>query len=236
MTRFIRAQNTEVLRYLEPHLVEDPDYTKEGFLQYLGDLLVHDRQHTFVLTAFNDKDQLVGFIIAYAPQGMAFTFVYQAWYDQKKVSPDLARLALSKLKNWTDMLGRPRILAETRRNPEACLRKWGFKEVSKTLELKLYEEEIQDERWSKDGEHAEQESEGNRRSDQSVPEREDREDGRSILGAAGGSTAAPVRQDPAGNPELQRELPDAGSDGSSAISPERTSSSEPGPNDDSKVL
>lgn len=133
--RVFRATNAGVMQYIEPHLVLDSSTDKATFCLQLTDALINAPQSVFVIVAF-ENEKLLGFLVAIAHAGVSYTYVAQLW-TETGVARRFELLVLSRLKAWTESLGRDSIRMETQRDPASFSRRWKFKEISTIMELKI---------------------------------------------------------------------------------------------------
>lgn len=90
----------------------------------------------------DSQEQIHGFMIAYAPEGMSYIFISQTYVHPKASAEHLAQLYINKIKAWADSQGKRSLRIETSRDPRGLIRKYGFKELSVLMELRLDEQEI----------------------------------------------------------------------------------------------
>ncbi len=146
--RVILARSTAVIQYLEPHILVDEEVTtKERFLAQLQEMLSQEPERTFVITVFDDKQEeppLIGFLVAYAPPGSSQCFISQAWSDPK-APPEMSGVCFLRLMHWARSKEMTSLLMETKRDPTAFQRRWGFTPKMVLMEKKIsieYETEL----------------------------------------------------------------------------------------------
>lgn len=119
------------------HLLSDGDYSKEAFAGALKTLLTGTPESTFILQAYDGED-LKAFLIAVAPPEQNHVFVLQAWSSlEDNETPDRMFLRLCL---WTESIGRMELRAESKRSPEAFLRRWNFEIFSNVLSFQIPED------------------------------------------------------------------------------------------------
>jgi hypothetical protein len=139
--RIIRITNNAGVDYIAPYLLNDPDVDVESLVAALKWSVNAALDNTYILAAFKEVDEdvkVVGFLIAFAPENRRHTFIQQAWvWNKLNESHKLADRMFLALRLWTEGLGRDEIRGETTKEGEALLRRWNFKEISKTVSFSV---------------------------------------------------------------------------------------------------
>ncbi|MBE3037690.1 MAG: hypothetical protein IMZ62_02590 [Chloroflexi bacterium] len=117
-------------------LLPDNDFTEGALVDSLKAMLAQTPNDICIYQAW-DGDRLRAFVIAFAPPQMNHVFVHQAWADPTLPDSRVQDRLFDRLCVWAESIDRNELRAETVRNPEAFLRKWGFQPFSAILALKL---------------------------------------------------------------------------------------------------
>jgi hypothetical protein len=120
-------------------LLPDDDFTEGALVEALKQMLVDTPDDVFIGQVW-DGDELRAFVIAFAPPSMRHVFVHQAWADPTLEGSKTQDKLFLRLCLWAESIERRELRAETRRNPEAFLRRWNFVEYSKVLSFNLGED------------------------------------------------------------------------------------------------
>lgn len=204
--RILRAKGTSIVDYLEPHLLEDEEFVGVKFADILRDLLVK-QPNAICIYAVIEDEEILGFIIGYAPPLMNHVWLYQTWASHKLNGTGLTEEVFGRFLHWVEHIGRKAIRAETKRSPEAIFKRWKFETHSSILEYKLPVEEVfvapppPEEKEVTDGGRKQAEhdvdagprTEGDQRRAVQVPPTTDRTVGPTVSGESGGSTGSGLR-------------------------------------------
>lgn len=160
------ATNPSVVEDLRPHIIPDEDMSVDDYLKLIAHHLLYSPRNLRVWVVYDDSTTEVYayFIVVWQPPAQ-YTFISQAKVLRPELSEKIVPQVWAKIQGWTESLGFTKIRAETARG-EAIIRKYKFREVSRTVEyalpsLESTEETIngQDEVNTEVGEHSEQRSE-----------------------------------------------------------------------------
>ena len=141
--RIIRARHPDAINFMKPFYSNMEDYEDGVFDTFVETLMQNMPDYTFILQAY-DGDEIISFLIAYAPVGQRHVFVVQAW--TKEDNKDLTRSMFSKLCIWTEYIGRKEIRMNTYREPSVWTRAYKFETFSTVMAYKIpeYDEELED--------------------------------------------------------------------------------------------
>ena len=133
--RIIRGRNKAAVKLIEKHLI-DSKYEAQGTMkEVVLDNLRHSPEETWLSLAV-EGNEVKGFVVALAPVGRGFVFIYQVW-----VAPDapkgISENLFHRLVLWADAVGASQLRGETFRSSEALYRRWGFGEFSKVLKFDI---------------------------------------------------------------------------------------------------
>lgn len=134
--RYIRARATAAVDYMEGKLLPDDDFTEGALVEALKEMLINTPDGVFIGQVW-DGDEIRAFVIALAPPSMSHVFVHQAWADPMLEGSKTQDKLFLRLCLWAESIGRGELRAETRRNPEAFLRRWGFTPYSQVLSYNI---------------------------------------------------------------------------------------------------
>jgi len=142
--RYLRGRSSAAVDFIEPYVLEDPDFPKDEFVARVKDALSNAPETTFVSLAFddegeyeNEQDRLMAFVIATAQPERDFVFISQAWAREGLEGTEVQDRLMFKLCLWTENIEKTELRAETVRNPKALLRRWGFETISTVVGLKV---------------------------------------------------------------------------------------------------
>lgn len=88
------------------------------------------------------EEQLHGFAIAYAPEGMQYVYIAQCWVHPKASAEHLAELYFQRIRAWAESMQKRSIRMETSRDPKGFMRKWKFRHLSTTMQFDLTTMEV----------------------------------------------------------------------------------------------
>lgn len=134
--RIMHASNVSVVDYLRPNLIcDDEEETRDVIIQNLIWYLENRPNEIQILCAFgrrkeDDEPELRAFTITIAPAGSHNVIVLQAWSMQKTEDPRIMDKMFLRIIYWAQGAGRLQITMETRRDPRAFTKRWGFKPIS----------------------------------------------------------------------------------------------------------
>jgi hypothetical protein len=134
--RIIRARGPAVIDFIEDKLLDTQEYTDVSFADVLRGLLSEQPDSTCIYVCFKDEE-ILGFLVAYAPPNVTHVWLWQAWADPKLKNTNVTKIVFDRLLLWTEFIGRTSIRAETKRETEAMYRRWKFQDYSKIIEYKL---------------------------------------------------------------------------------------------------
>lgn len=137
--KFIRVRNSAGVDYMEPRLLPDDDFPVGALVEALKDMLQHTPDGVFICQVW-DGDEIRAFVIAFAPPNLAHVFIHQAWADETLQGTEIQDKLFLRLCLWAETLGRSELRAETKRNPEAFLRRWNFKPYSAILSFSVVDD------------------------------------------------------------------------------------------------
>ncbi len=139
-----QAKNPNVVNLLKPFLVEEPDLSREALAEMIKAFLREAPEACQCLLLIED-DELKAFVFSFIPEHRSFLFIHQAWADPSVSLTGWPKYIFSRVKAFAESRGLMEIRCETQRAPEAFLRRWGFKEISKVLSFDLMESETEGE-------------------------------------------------------------------------------------------
>lgn len=136
------ASSLYVVDFIEPYLILDQDCpSNEVFKNTLKRMLIDDRSNIFIIVAFdNIKDepdpQLFAFMVAATAEEFTHVIISQAWCRPES-PPKLMDTLYNRVQIWARNKNKTSLTMETRRDPRAFTRRWGFEPVSTLMERKL---------------------------------------------------------------------------------------------------
>ena len=133
-----RADNPSVMDEIKPHLIPEPDITKEDFCNEIKSYMKNFPDRIQVLTLWNNE-KLVGFCLAYIPNNRSHLFIAQAWVDQSLTNSKWTKIMFDQVKMFAEINDMTEIRAETLRCPETFCRRWGFENYSTIISYDLIE-------------------------------------------------------------------------------------------------
>ena len=119
-----RATEPRIFNFLDPKLLEDPHYPKKKFVRDFSDFMLREPDKSLVLVLVEEQE-LIGYLVA-AALDEENLFIVQVYMDSHIANTRWPRRVLEETENFARDLRLKRLRAETRRSPEAFLRKWGF--------------------------------------------------------------------------------------------------------------
>jgi len=123
--RIFRVMSPKAVDYMKDHLVTIEDHLPvEFYVENLKTAIVSDKM--FVLQAWDGED-LRGFLVASIYGDQPFVFVLQVWMDPTLPDSSVLDKMFVRLQLWAHVNEKREIRMETRRDPDAFQRKWGFK-------------------------------------------------------------------------------------------------------------
>lgn len=139
-----RARSALALRHIKDQVLETGEMNKDVFLSILAGRLQDEKadEHTFIVVGIDDSDKnkVIGHLIAIAEPFVEYIWIYEAVYSEK-IGVEKAVEVTQKCRNavisWANLLNRPAIRMQTKRNIEAWERKWGMKPLATVMELRL---------------------------------------------------------------------------------------------------
>ena len=137
--RYIRGRSTEAVDYIQDHLLPDDDFPVGALVDSLKDMLLHTPDSVFLGLVF-DGDEVVSFVIALAPPSASHVFIHQTWASESLPDTTVQDKLFLRLCMWTEAIDRSELRAETRRNAEPSLLRWGFHEYSRILSFVVSED------------------------------------------------------------------------------------------------
>jgi hypothetical protein len=219
-----RGTSPEAVDMIKPYLLPDEDMNQEQMIVMLKSGLIEYPRLIHLLIAYDqDTEHVLGFFLTIWQPPAKYTFVTQAWC-RSEVAEHITPTVWAKIQAWTESLGLSKIRAETWRG-DALIRKYKFKEVSRTVEYILpgaepVEEIIhgKDEEPTKEHVNAVEGSAGSRGGPEELLGRDVQPGSDSVSGELPGGDAAAVRDSDGSDQSV--------SDGASAgtTESERTSS------------
>lgn len=139
-----RAKNPQALVHLKDRVLETGDLPKEYFLSALVERMKdpHAESHTFIIIGVDteQKNKIVGHLVAIAEPGVDYIHVYEAEYDAKIGSEEGRKATTNSFKavvNWASTLGRSAIRMQTKRNIDAWMRNYPFSPIATVLEYRF---------------------------------------------------------------------------------------------------
>lgn len=127
--RVFQARDPSVVDYIKPWIIGDPESQNlQIYEMVLRKTLELDPENCCVLLAIDQKDQIQGFVWAYAPEAHNHVWINEVHVEPKY--PQASPLLLDRLIEWTRLKGRSLLRGQTQRNEAAILRKWGFERVA----------------------------------------------------------------------------------------------------------
>ena len=142
--KIIIAKNSQAVDYIIPHLDQDDDVEAEVLGEQLKNAYKSGADNIF-LGMIMDGVEVKAFVLAYDIPGQTYVHIYQAWADPSFTLQSWKDSMFLRLVMWAEARGMSELRAETRRSPEAFLRKWGFENHSTVLSYRIpenFEEEL----------------------------------------------------------------------------------------------
>lgn len=131
-----RGTAPEAVDMIKPYLLPDEDMNQEQMIAMLKNGLIEFPRLIHLLIAYDqDTQDVLGFFLTIWQPPVKYTFVTQAWC-RSEVAEHITPTVWAKIQAWTESLGLSKIRAETWRG-DALIRKYKFKEVSRTVEYIL---------------------------------------------------------------------------------------------------
>jgi hypothetical protein len=129
-----RTQRPEILKWVAPHIVEAPDYSKETILANIVSGMLENPESISVVIAI-DGSELIGYAITWMVRNHAW--MGQAWtdpnYDRETVGKEILQLT----KDWALEKDIHDIRFETSRSAKALTKAWGFEEFSSIMRMEF---------------------------------------------------------------------------------------------------
>jgi len=139
--KLVRARSFAVLPRIMPHLLDDEDgaVTKQMLVQTMERALMEDSENFLLMVALDEEadagSEVKGFMIAYAPPAMNYVFIDQCWIDNKTDPKlNLGDAMMNYIRIWAKNMERQFVRMETKRDPRAMTRKYGFTALSTTMQ------------------------------------------------------------------------------------------------------
>jgi len=136
--RYIRARASVAVDYMRDYLLPDDDFSEGMLAEALRDMMQNTPDGIYVGQAW-EGDELKAFVIAFAPPNMGHVFIHQAWANPEINGTKVQDKLFLRLCLWAETIERSELRAETKRNPEALLRRWNFKPFSQILSFDIGE-------------------------------------------------------------------------------------------------
>jgi len=147
--RLIRVKNPKGIEFMREFLYKEDESMDLKLLEEgLKDALVLHPDNTFILQVWNEEsDELDAFLIALAPQGVDYIYVFQVWLREPR--DEIVTKFFTRLCLWAETLGRRSLRAQEGEGTKAFTEKWKFKDLLKIVkfdipenfEIKFLEEE-----------------------------------------------------------------------------------------------
>jgi hypothetical protein len=138
--KLIRTTSPRVLEFIGPKLDGDSDYSPQQELEDFGQFMVQNPDLCYVGCLFDEEQsplKLCGCFVGFAPPHRSHLFLIQAWLEEWTQTTEWPRKLFDDLQSFARDRGLVEIRGETRRNPEAILRRWGFETLSTVVSFKL---------------------------------------------------------------------------------------------------
>ena len=200
--RIIRARSIAAADHLRDYLLPDIDgvLSKDDLVANLKNWLTYASEQTMLLMCFNG-DKLEAFGLAAAPQVGDFILIDQVWASPLAQRANIVDKFFDIVKVWAKNLGRHKLRMETMRDPHSITRKFGFKEISTTMEFALEDNELLEEigdtdgniKQTKDDEQPHEPAEGDQRRDHELADGEAGSGSDSAAGESTGTVQPSVR-------------------------------------------
>jgi len=146
--RIARLMNPEKLNLIEDKILPNEGFKKEDIVDVIRENLTRNGDKILVMVALDvvpsegkgegegeEEIKVLGFFVATAPPRQDHTFLFQIWCDPEFKEEKVVDRFILKLCSWTQEIGRSKVKGETTRSSKAILRRWGFEEVAKIVEL-----------------------------------------------------------------------------------------------------
>lgn len=140
--KIIIARHPSAIDYIEPHLLDDPDYAPGDLAEMLRGAV---RSENMFLSLVVDGEDLKAFLIAFSPSLQNHAFIYQAWSDPEFTDQHYKDSVFLRLILWSEAKGLGEIRAETKRSTKPFLRRWNFTPYSTIMTYVIpenFEEEL----------------------------------------------------------------------------------------------
>jgi len=131
--QMVRAFNPLVMDMIVDHLIPDVSFDRQDLCDMIKLKMIEDGDNTFVMVVWRGEDEIVGFTIAWIPNGRKHAWLEEAWLKSTLEDRSIALKEFDCLLTWCESKGLKEIRCETKRSPRAMLRKFGFHEFSHIL-------------------------------------------------------------------------------------------------------
>ena len=129
-----RTDRPELLKWIAPHIVEAPDYSKETILANIVSGMLEDPDSISVVIAI-DGTELIGYAITWIVRNHAW--MGQAWTHMNYSREELGKEILELTKQWAKEHNLEDIRFETSRSAKALTKAWGFEEFSSIMRMEI---------------------------------------------------------------------------------------------------
>lgn len=127
-----RVTNPEIIKFLYPFFIEDGAYTRDIIAKELFEIMVSVPDEVFVAVIF-EENEIMGFGIAWIQDNREYIYLSQAW-SKPGCNRNYGKKAINVIEQWAiKEYNIHEMRFETKRNPEAIERAWGFKLHSTTM-------------------------------------------------------------------------------------------------------
>lgn len=128
------------VEWCKPHFVLDDGEDRERFAEQIRQMLVNFPELVYFVLVFDVEPtppKLVGFLLAGWERPKPFIWLYQAWINPEFSGESFTDSVFIRLLSWAEELNVPNVRMETKRDPSAVHRKWGFEPISQIMSLNV---------------------------------------------------------------------------------------------------
>ena len=129
-----RTDRPEILKWVAPHIVEAPDFSKETILAQIASGMLANPDSIHVAIAI-DGAELVGYAITWLVRNHAW--IGQALTDPNYNREEVGKEILELTKSWALEKDIHDIRFETSRSAKALTKAWGFEEFSSIMRMEI---------------------------------------------------------------------------------------------------
>ena len=129
-----RTDRPEILKWIAPHIVEAPDYSKETILANIVSIMLETPDNICVAVAIDGAD-VIGYTIGWVVRN--HIWLGQSWLDANYDRKEVGFKAIQIVKDWAIEKDIHDIRFETMRSAKALTKAWGFEEFSSIMRMEF---------------------------------------------------------------------------------------------------